>query len=63
MSTILFDRVLARGGVWHLWGHPWELDELNLWDQLAQVLDHVAHREGVLYLNNNQLVRYLSPGQ
>src|SRR2546430_8764527 len=30
----LFDEVLLKGGVWHLYGHSWEIQELGLWDQL-----------------------------
>jgi peptidoglycan/xylan/chitin deacetylase (PgdA/CDA1 family) len=56
----LFNRVLERGGVWHLYGHSWEIDELGLWDDLKKMLDYVAHREGVLYLTNSQLLSAVS---
>ena len=48
----LFDQVTARGGIWHLYGHSWEIEQLNLWDGLAQMLDYVCRRPGVLYLTN-----------
>ena len=52
----LFSEVLQQGGIWHLYGHSWEIDELGLWTDLCELLDHVSHREGVRYLNNGQLV-------
>jgi peptidoglycan/xylan/chitin deacetylase (PgdA/CDA1 family) len=52
----LFDRVLAQGGIWHLYGHPWELENLNLWPQVKEMFDYVARREGVTYLTNAQLL-------
>jgi peptidoglycan/xylan/chitin deacetylase (PgdA/CDA1 family) len=52
----LFDRVLASGGIWHLYGHPWEIEKLNLWPQVKEMFDYVAHREGVTYLTNAQLL-------
>ena len=52
-----FDHVLRDGGVWHLYGHPWELEKLNLWTQLEQVLDYVSERAGVMYLTNAQLLQ------
>ena len=55
----LFDRVLEQGGVWHLWGHSWEIDELGQWDPLREMLDYVSNRPEVLYLNNGQMVQYL----
>jgi peptidoglycan/xylan/chitin deacetylase (PgdA/CDA1 family) len=60
MGKTFFDRVIAQGGVWHLWGHSWELDDLNLWTPLAEMLDYVAGRPGVLYLTNGQMVEHLA---
>jgi peptidoglycan-N-acetylglucosamine deacetylase len=54
----LFDQVLLEGGIWHLYGHSWELEDLNLWEQLAEMLDYVAHRPEVTYLVNGQVVRH-----
>jgi peptidoglycan/xylan/chitin deacetylase (PgdA/CDA1 family) len=52
----LFREVLEQGGIWHLYGHSWEIDELNLWTDLCELLDYISHRKGVRYLNNGQLV-------
>jgi peptidoglycan-N-acetylglucosamine deacetylase len=30
----LLQRVIADGGVFHLWGHSWEIEELDLWDKV-----------------------------
>lgn len=35
---------LARGGVFHLWGHSWELERQGLWPLLDRFLAHVAAR-------------------
>jgi len=56
----LFDRVLEQGGMWHLWGHSWEIDQLKQWDALSEILDYVSSREDVLYLNNGDLVQCLT---
>ena len=55
----LFDQVLREGGVWHLYGHSWEIDRLGLWPALGELLDYVAGREGVLYVTNYQMVSLL----
>lgn len=52
----LFDEVLQHGGIWHLYGHSWEIDELGIWDDLSEMLDYVAHRKGVTYATNGQLL-------
>jgi peptidoglycan/xylan/chitin deacetylase (PgdA/CDA1 family) len=51
-----FDRVLREGGVWHLYGHPWEIEKLGLWNQLGEMLQYVSHRTGVEYVTNGQLL-------
>lgn len=48
----LFDSVLREGGMWHLYGHSWEIEKLGLWDDLREILDYVGGRNGVLYLSN-----------
>jgi peptidoglycan-N-acetylglucosamine deacetylase len=55
----LFDSVLQNGGIWHLYGHSWEIDALNLWDGLRRMLDYVCRREGVTYLPNGEVLRIL----
>ena len=57
-----FDRVLQDGGVWHLYGHSWEIEDHNLWDGLAELMDYVSGRTGVLYLTNGDALALLQPG-
>lgn len=58
LAKILFDSVLREGGIFHLYGHSWEIDEMNLWDDLKDVLNYVSMREGVLYLSNAGIMDY-----
>jgi peptidoglycan/xylan/chitin deacetylase (PgdA/CDA1 family) len=57
----LFDQVRERGGVWHLYGHSWEIEELGLWGDLSQLLDYVCRRPDVLYVTNSAVPGPLSP--
>ncbi|HEY2548631.1 MAG TPA: polysaccharide deacetylase family protein [Candidatus Acidoferrum sp.] len=52
----LFDAVLEKGGIWHLFGHSWEIDSHGLWDDLREILDYVGQRQGVSYLPNCALL-------
>jgi len=60
----LFDSVLQNGGIWHLYGHSWEINDLKLWDGLQAMLDYVRGRAGVMYLPNGEVLDFLrtSPG-
>ena len=53
----LFDSVLENGGVWHLYGHSWEIERLGLWNDLRELLDYVSNRPAVQYLPNCGLLR------
>jgi len=57
LAKNLFDRVLRSGGIWHLYGHSWEIKTLQLWKSLEEVLDYVHGHENVLYVNNGDLLR------
>lgn len=57
LAKSLFDSVLHDGGLWHLYGHSWEIEELRLWGDLREVLDYVANRPEVTYLSNGAAVR------
>ncbi len=62
LGKALFDRVLEEGGVWHLFGHSWEIQERRLWSGLAEILQYVSRRDGVLYVSNGEVLR-LCPGR
>ena len=50
-----FDRCLASGGVFHLWGHSWEVDARRDWARLERVLAHISRVPGARYVTNGQL--------
>lgn len=55
LARDMFDRVLRRGGIYHLWGHSWEIDEHDDWARLARVFRHISARPGVRYVANDEL--------
>jgi peptidoglycan-N-acetylglucosamine deacetylase len=61
LGTRTFDHVLRYGGVWHLYGHSWEIEDHRLWCGLSTLLDYVSHRDGVLYMNNSEMVQAQYP--
>ena len=38
LAESLLSQVVTRGGVFHLWGHSWELEEFDQWQRLESVL-------------------------
>jgi peptidoglycan/xylan/chitin deacetylase (PgdA/CDA1 family) len=51
------DFILANGGIWHLWGHSWEIDADGDWRRLEVVLREVSSLSGqAAKLDNSQLL-------
>lgn len=58
LAKAMFDSVVEEGGIWHLYGHSWEIHQRGLWDSLSDVLSYVANHSGVQYLSNHQVLRF-----
>ncbi len=58
IATGTLDFVINNGGVWHLWGHSWEIDDNNDWGKLEAVLHQInALSKESLKVDNSQLLR------
>lgn len=55
LAKAMFDKVCAEGGIYHLWGHSWEIDAHKDWDKLEDVLRYISKRRGVQYVTNAEL--------
>ena len=56
LAIEVFESVRARGGVFHLWGHSWEIDKNGDWDRLERVLHHISHYNDMRHATNHELV-------
>ncbi|MDP2638728.1 MAG: polysaccharide deacetylase family protein [Candidatus Azambacteria bacterium] len=52
----LFDYVYKNGGVFHLWGHSWEIEKYGMWPDMEKFLEYISHREDCIYLTNGDLL-------
>lgn len=60
LAIALLDRAAAVGGVWHLWGHSWEIEQYHLWGELERVLAEARYRyPWAQRVTNTELVRGL----
>jgi peptidoglycan/xylan/chitin deacetylase (PgdA/CDA1 family) len=52
------DFVSHNGGIWHFWGHSWEIDENREWNKLSDVLKAAGSlQQDALKVDNSQLLR------
>ena len=52
LALSMFRSVVEHGGVFHLWGHGWELEERRLWDELEGLVREISRHPNVSYLTN-----------
>ncbi|MFA6382307.1 MAG: polysaccharide deacetylase family protein [Candidatus Buchananbacteria bacterium] len=52
----LFDYFLKHGGVFHIWGHSWEIERYGMWSELEELFKYVSNRPNCTYLTNSQIL-------
>jgi hypothetical protein len=58
LARSLLNQTLSLGGVFHLWGHSWELEETGQWQRLDETLRFMSEAAGKAPpLTNGQLCR------
>lgn len=55
LAMNLFDKAAQTGGIWHLWGHSWEIEKFGLWKDLEEIFQYVAGHGRAVYLTNGEL--------
>jgi peptidoglycan/xylan/chitin deacetylase (PgdA/CDA1 family) len=60
LAKRMFDRALAEGGVYHLWGHSWVIERFGDWERTERVFAYLSGRPGAAYLTNGELARTLA---
>lgn len=62
LAEILMGDVLSSGGVFHLWGHSWEIERTGQWPRLREVLRKLSeHFEPAARLTNGELCQSAWP--
>ena len=58
LAKAMFDRVIEEGGICHIWGHSWEIDEHDDWERLEGVFRYISANPKVNYATNGELEAY-----
>ena len=57
LAIELFDYTCKMGGIFHLWGHSWEIEENHGWQSLENVLAHIAQRNEIVHKSNTEILK------
>ena len=60
LTENIMNRILNTGGILHLWGHSWEIEEYGLWNELETVLKMLAFQKQIMYLDNTSCWKALT---
>jgi peptidoglycan-N-acetylglucosamine deacetylase len=55
LARHLFQEARAGGGVFHLWGHSWEIEANDDWPRLRTLLRYIADQD-VTFVTNGELI-------
>ncbi|HYY72627.1 MAG TPA: polysaccharide deacetylase family protein [Candidatus Bathyarchaeia archaeon] len=59
LGVKLLERTLSQGGVFHLWGHSWEIEQEHQWDRLEELLAFIAtNKDQLTCMTNSELGSY-----
>ena len=58
LARAMFDQVIKEGGIYHIWGHSWEIDEHEDWERLENVFRYISANPKVSYVTNGELEAY-----
>lgn len=48
LARELFDKAKKENGIYHLWGHSWEIDKYKMWDKVEELFKYINK-----YINEN----------
>jgi peptidoglycan-N-acetylglucosamine deacetylase len=54
LARRLFEEARERGGIYHLWGHSWEIEAQSDWSRLRSLLRFIAEQQ-VTFVTNAEL--------
>lgn len=51
-----FDIAREKNGIYHLWGHSWEIEKFGMWEDLERVFKYISGHSDCTYVTNGELV-------
>lgn len=59
LAKSMFDYTVSNGGIFHLWGHSWEIEKNNMWRDLEKVLEYISNKHNIKYMTNSETLEFL----
>jgi peptidoglycan/xylan/chitin deacetylase (PgdA/CDA1 family) len=59
LAESLLQQAEKQSGIWHLWGHSWEVELYGLWDALDNIFQTIASYDGIQSRTNSEIIKKL----
>ena len=59
LARATFDAAMSKEGVFHLWGHSWEIDRYDMWNELEKFFEYIGNRSDCKYMTNGDIIKSL----
>jgi len=56
LAQAMLQHILNAGGVLHIWGHSWEVEQRGLWTELENMLKRISDCGSLLSVTNSQVL-------
>jgi peptidoglycan-N-acetylglucosamine deacetylase len=57
LAKATFDYVKKQDGIWHMWGHSWEIEKYDMWQDLENLFIYINQQKNVRYLTNSEAIK------
>ena len=56
LAKNMLDYCYNREGIFHLWGHSWEIEEYGMWQDLDNFFRYITSKKNIIYLTNSEVL-------
>jgi|YNPNPStandDraft_1061719.scaffolds.fasta_scaffold15481_3 peptidoglycan/xylan/chitin deacetylase (PgdA/CDA1 family) len=57
LAKEIFNYVIYHGGIFHLWGHSWEIEQFDMWKSLEEIFEFISRRQNGHYFTNSDCLQ------
>lgn len=58
LAKRLVQQISRQKGIFHLWGHSWEIEQYGLWNELEETFKMLRYIDNALFLDNTECWKY-----
>jgi len=59
LAQLVLEETSKTNGIFHLWGHSWEIEKYDLWFEIEETLKMLKDENEAIFLNNSECWNYI----